>query len=38
MARKRLFIDMDGTLAKFHDEVNYLERMYEKIFQKPCTI
>jgi 5'(3')-deoxyribonucleotidase len=32
MARKRLFIDMDGTLAKFHDEVNYLERMYEKDF------
>lgn len=29
---KRLFIDMDGTLAKFHDEVMYLERMYEEGF------
>ena len=29
---KRLFIDMDGTLAKFHDEVNYLERMWEPGF------
>lgn len=32
MAKKRLFVDMDGTLAKFHDEVNYLERMFEKDF------
>lgn len=30
--KKRLFVDMDGTLAKFHDEVKYLERMYEKGF------
>lgn len=29
---KRLFIDMDGTIARFHDEVNYLEQMYEKNF------
>lgn len=29
---KRLLVDMDGTLAKFHNEVNYLERMYEKGF------
>lgn len=29
---KRLFIDMDGTLARFHDEVSYLERMYEEGF------
>lgn len=28
----RLFLDMDGTLAKFHDEANYLERMYEEDF------
>lgn len=28
----RIFIDMDGTLARFHDEVNYLERMYEPGF------
>lgn len=28
----RLFIDMDGTLARFHDEVQYLERMFEKGF------
>lgn len=32
MSRKRLFIDMDGTLARFHDEVQYLERMFEKGF------
>ena len=30
--QKRLFIDMDGTLARFHDEVQYLERMFEKDF------
>ncbi|MBP3921403.1 MAG: hypothetical protein J6D27_00355 [Ruminiclostridium sp.] len=30
--KKRLFIDMDGTVARFHDEVNYLERMFEKGF------
>lgn len=30
--RKRLFIDMDGTIARFHDEENYLERMYEPGF------
>lgn len=34
MSKKRLFIDMDGTLAKFHDEVRYLERMFEKDFFK----
>lgn len=28
----RLFVDMDGTLARFHDEVQYLERMFEKDF------
>jgi len=28
----RLFLDMDGTLAKFHDEADYLERMFEKDF------
>ena len=32
MALKRLFVDMDGTLAKFHDEDRYLERMFEKDF------
>jgi len=32
MENKRLFIDMDGTLARFHDEINYLERMFEKDF------
>ena len=31
---KRLFLDMDGTLAKFHDEDKYLERMFEKGFFK----
>lgn len=34
MSRKRLFIDMDGTVARFHDEVDYLERMFEKDFFK----
>lgn len=34
MQKKRLFIDMDGTVAKFHDEVKYLERMFEKGFFK----
>lgn len=28
----RLFVDMDGTLARFHDEVSYLERMFEENF------
>ena len=28
----RLFVDMDGTLAQFHAENNYLERMYEPGF------
>ena len=28
----RLFVDMDGTLARFHDEVHYLERMFEENF------
>lgn len=31
-SKYRLFIDMDGTLARFHDEVQYLERMWEKDF------
>lgn len=30
--RPRLFVDMDGTLARFHDEAKYLERMYEPGF------
>lgn len=30
--KKRLFVDMDGTLSRFHDEAQYLERMYEKGF------
>ena len=30
--KKRLFLDMDGTLARFHDQANYLERMFEKEF------
>ncbi|MCL2076835.1 MAG: AAA family ATPase [Oscillospiraceae bacterium] len=30
----RLFVDMDGTLARFHDEANYLERMFEENFFK----
>lgn len=30
----RLFVDMDGTLARFHDEYMYLERMYEEGFFK----
>ena len=34
MSKPRLFIDMDGTLARFHDEVQYLERMWEKDFFK----
>lgn len=29
---KRVLVDMDGTLFRFHDEVDYLERMYEKDF------
>lgn len=28
----RIFVDMDGTLARFHDEKLYLERMFEKGF------
>lgn len=32
MTKKRLFIDMDGTIARFHDQVNYIERMFEKGF------
>lgn len=32
MKKKRLLVDMDGTLARFHDEANYLECMYEKGF------
>lgn len=30
--KQRLFVDMDGTLARFHDQANYLERMFEKDF------
>ena len=30
----RLIIDMDGTLTRFHDQVDFLERMYEKMFQR----
>lgn len=32
MEKQRLFLDMDGTLARFHDQVNFLERMFEKDF------
>ena len=32
MGKHRLFVDMDGTLARFHDQVNYIERMFEKDF------
>lgn len=32
MGKKRLLVDMDGTLAKFHDEASYMERMFEKGF------
>lgn len=32
--KKRIFIDMDGTVARFHDEPMYLERMFEKDFFK----
>lgn len=32
MTKKRLFVDMDGTLARFHDQINYIERMFEKDF------
>ncbi len=32
MAKKRLLVDMDGTLARFHDQDMFLERMYEKGF------
>lgn len=30
--KPRLFVDMDGTIARFHDEINYLEQMYEPGF------
>lgn len=32
MNKTRLFIDMDGTTSRFHDEVQYLERMFEEGF------
>ena len=32
MQGMRLFVDMDGTLARFHDQVRYMERMFEKDF------
>jgi len=37
VGKRRLFVDMDGTLARFHDQVNYLERMYEKDFFRNLT-
>ena len=30
--KQRVFVDMDGTLARFHDEDRYLERMWEEGF------
>ena len=30
--RVKIYIDMDGTIARFHDENLYLERMFEKGF------
>jgi len=30
--KQRIFVDMDGTLARFHDENKYLERMWEEGF------
>ena len=30
--KQRIFVDMDGTLARFHDEDRYLERMWEQGF------
>lgn len=30
--KKLLFLDMDGTLARFYEKPNYLEQMYEKGF------
>ncbi|MDR2774795.1 MAG: hypothetical protein LBC19_08650 [Tannerella sp.] len=30
--KTRLFVDMDGVLARFHDEENFAERMYEDGF------
>lgn len=30
--KQRVFVDMDGTLARFHDEDKYLERMWEEGF------
>ena len=30
--KQRVFVDMDGTLARFHDEDRYLERMWEQGF------
>lgn len=30
--RVKIYIDMDGTVARFHDENLYLERMFEKGF------
>lgn len=29
---KRVFIDMDGSVARFHAKQNYLEEMYEETF------
>lgn len=29
MNKKRIYVDMDGTIAKFHKDKNFLKRMYE---------
>ena len=34
----KLFIDMDGTTCRFHDEVQYLERMFEEGFFKNLNL
>lgn len=28
----KIFVDMDGTIAKFYEKPNYLEKMYERNF------
>lgn len=30
--KKRLFCDLDGSVCRLHDEIRYLERMYEEGF------
>lgn len=32
MAKKKVFVDMDGTLCRFHDETDYLNRMHNEGF------